>query len=96
MKAGVWGNGIDGNVSKEGITRDLTEMSRKGIGRVDIFDVLGAPQVGPAPMMGPLWREMFQHALSEAARCESRSTWLLPPDGESAGRGSMQACNEGN
>jgi len=68
VKAGVWWRWIDGNVSKEGITRDLTEMSRKGIGRVDIFDVLGAPQVGPAPMMGPLWREMFQHALSEAAR----------------------------
>jgi hypothetical protein len=67
-KAGVWWRWINGNVTREGITRDLTEMSSKGIRSVDIFDVGGGGGVGPAGMMGPLWRELFKHTLTEAAR----------------------------
>jgi hypothetical protein len=40
-RAGVWWRWIDGNITREGITRDLTEMSRKGIRSVDLFDVGG-------------------------------------------------------
>ena len=65
---GVWWRWIDGNVSREGISRDLAEMARKGIRSVDIFDVGGGVPAGPVGMMGPQWRELFQHALSEAAR----------------------------
>ena len=67
-KAGVWWRWIDGNVTKEGITRDLTEMARQGIMVLDLFDVGGAPKTGPAAMMGSEWRALFQHALAEAAR----------------------------
>ncbi len=67
-KAGVWWRWIDGNVSKEGITRDLSEMARQGITVLDLFDVGGAPKVGTATMMGPEWRALFQHALAEAAK----------------------------
>jgi hypothetical protein len=65
---GVWWRWIDGNITREGITRDLTEMARKGIRSVDIFDVGGGLPAGPAAMMGAQWRGMFQHTLAEAAR----------------------------
>jgi hypothetical protein len=65
---GVWWRWIDGNVSREGISRDLAEMARKGIRSVDVFDVGGGQPAGPAGMMGPEWRALFQHALAEAAR----------------------------
>ncbi|MEI6240652.1 MAG: glycosyl hydrolase [Planctomycetia bacterium] len=64
---GVWWRWIDGNVTREGISRDLSEMARKGIRSVDIFDVSGGVPAGPAGMMGPQWRELFQHTLAEAA-----------------------------
>jgi len=67
-KAGVWWRWIDGNVSREGITRDLTEMARQGIHEMDLFDVSGAPTIGGIAMMEPEWRAMFQYALEEAAR----------------------------
>jgi hypothetical protein len=65
---GVWWRWIDGNVTREGISRDLAEMARKGIRSVDIFDVSGGVPAGPAGMMGPQWRELFQHTLAEAAK----------------------------
>jgi len=65
---GVWWRWIDGNVTREGISRDLSEMARKGIRSVDIFDVGGGLPAGPAGMMGPQWRELFQHTLAEATK----------------------------
>ncbi len=65
---GVWWRWIDGNVTHEGISRDLAEMARKGIRSVDIFDVGGGRPAGPAAMMRPQWRSLFQHALAEAAK----------------------------
>jgi len=67
-RAGVWWRWIDGNITREGITRDLTEMARKGIRSVDIFDVGGGLPAGPAAMMGTQWRDLFKHTLTEAAR----------------------------
>lgn len=67
-RPGVWWRWIDGNVTREGITRDLTEMAGKGIRSVDLFDVGGGVPAGPAAMMNPHWRDLFKHALSEAAR----------------------------
>src|ERR1700760_3494261 len=64
-----WNNG---NVTHEGITADLEAMKRVGIGGVLIMDVVErfAPPRGPATFMGPVWREDFQFALSEANRLE--------------------------
>jgi hypothetical protein len=67
-RPGVWWRWIDGNITREGITRDLTEMSRKGIRSVDVFDVGGGVPAGPAAMMDPQWRDLFKHTLTEAAR----------------------------
>lgn len=45
---GVWWRWIDGNVTREGISRDLAEMARKGIRSVNLFDVGGGVPAGPA------------------------------------------------
>jgi hypothetical protein len=82
---------LDGNVSAEGITRDLEEMRRQGISGVLIFDAgegKGSP-VGPV-FMSPAWRDLYRHALREAARLEievgvnlcsgwdAGGTWVTP------------------
>jgi len=65
---------LNGNVTKEAITRDLQEMKAKGFSGALIFDAGGAEQRGnrqvPAgPMFTtPAWRELFVHAVREADR----------------------------
>lgn len=65
---------LNGNVTREAITRDLAEMQAKGYGGALIFDADGSGQRGnnpvPAgPMFGsPAWRELFKHAVTEADR----------------------------
>jgi hypothetical protein len=65
---------LNGNVTKEAITRDLEEMKDKGMGGALIFDAgsssyktVTKPPAGP--MFGtPAWRELFKHAVSQADR----------------------------
>src|SRR5262252_2932177 len=67
---------LNGNTKKEAITRDLEAMSAKGYGGALLVDAGGAEQRGnqqvPAgPMFGSsAWRELFRHALAEAARLD--------------------------
>ena len=63
---------LNGHTTKETITRDLTEMQRKGYGGVLLVDANGANQNGnnnvPAgPEFGsPAWTELYLHALKVA------------------------------
>ncbi len=68
---------LNSSISEKGITRDLEEMARQGIGGALIFDaapvdrwkpkdVAPAP-VGP-PFMSKRWRELFRHAIKESDR----------------------------
>jgi len=60
---------LDSYATKEGITRDLEEMKRQGIGGVLLFDAgegKGSP-VG-AVFMSDAWRDLFKHAIREAHR----------------------------
>ncbi len=65
---------LNGNVTKAAITRDLEEMRAKGMGGALLFDADGSGQRGnrrvPAgPLFGSeAWRELFVHAVREAAR----------------------------
>ncbi|MBN2295671.1 MAG: discoidin domain-containing protein [Pirellulales bacterium] len=65
---------LNGNVTKEAITRDLEEMKEKGYNGALIFDADGSDQRGnrptPAgPLFGsPQWMELFVHACREAKR----------------------------
>ena len=61
---------LDGNASKEGISLDLKEMKRQGIGGVLLFDAGdGGPNLSKGPaFMSSEWRELFKHAVMEADR----------------------------
>ena len=61
----VW---LNGNVTKEGITKDLEEMKKKGINGVLIFQAGDRGTPPGVQFLGPQWHEMFQHTLREAAR----------------------------
>jgi hypothetical protein len=65
---------LNGNVTKEAITRDLEEMKAKGFGGALICDAGGAEQDdndrvphGPT-FFTPEWRELYKHCLREANR----------------------------
>lgn len=59
---------MNGNVSADGITRDLEAMRDIGLRRAVIFDGgIDAPQ-GPAGYLGPEWRALMRHAVEEAHR----------------------------
>lgn len=65
---------INGNVTKEAITRDLEQMKAKGFGGALICDADGSSQDGNdrAPhgptFFSPEWRELYKHTLREADR----------------------------
>jgi hypothetical protein len=65
---------LNGNVTRESITRDLEAMKAKGFGGALICDADGSSQDGnvraphgPA-FFSPEWRELFKHTLKEANR----------------------------
>jgi len=64
----TWWHWMNGNISREGITADLEEMARVGIGGAQIFDVdCGLPS-GTVPYGSDEWRAMVHHALATAER----------------------------
>lgn len=67
----VWWHWMDGNVTTDGIDRDLAWMDRIGIGGFQIFDVAqaGVPQVVAKRLiyMQPDWQAAFRHAIAMAA-----------------------------
>jgi hypothetical protein len=69
-----WWWWLNGNVTRQSITRDLEEMKAKGFSGACIFDAGGANQVGnnqvpEGPMFGsPDWRALYLYAIREANR----------------------------
>ncbi|MDX9755685.1 MAG: glycosyl hydrolase, partial [bacterium] len=69
-----WWWWLNGNVTKEAITRDLEEMIAKGFSGAMIFDAGGAEQRGNSQVpagptfASPAWVELYLHALNEAQR----------------------------
>jgi hypothetical protein len=65
---------LNGNVTKEAITRDLEQMKAKGFGGALICDAGGANQQRNAQVphgptfFSPAWRELYRHTLREADR----------------------------
>ncbi|HKE20806.1 MAG TPA: glycosyl hydrolase [Bryobacteraceae bacterium] len=65
---------LNGHTDKATISRDLEQMKAKGYGGALLVDAGGAEQQGNQPIpAGPTfasaeWRDLFRHALSEAAR----------------------------
>ncbi|HEY0947522.1 MAG TPA: glycosyl hydrolase [Opitutaceae bacterium] len=59
---------MNGNVTRDGITRDLEAMQRVGIGGVMIFDGSTYLPAGPAEYLNPHWRSLMTHAIREGNR----------------------------
>jgi len=59
---------MNGNVTRDGITRDLEAMHRIGLGGVMIFDGGTYLPAGPAEYLTPHWRELMTHAIQEGNR----------------------------
>ena len=60
---------LDGDISKEGITKDLENMATIGIKRAMIGNInVGKPPANPIKMLSPEWVEATHHALKEANR----------------------------
>jgi hypothetical protein len=68
----VWWHWLNGNISREGITRDLVELRDKGYRGATVFslghDVFKYYPTGPVRFRSPEWYELFRHAVSEAKR----------------------------
>jgi hypothetical protein len=92
----VWWHWMNGNVSKDGIAKDLAWMKRVGIGGFQNFDAnLATPQVVEKRLvyMTPEWKDAFRFAASEADRLglemaiaaspgwsETGGPWVSPAD----------------
>ncbi len=71
MKPSVYWWWLFNRVDKKGITRDLEQFKAKGIGGVNLICTGGYAGDHPLPgvkFLGPEWRELFRHAVREAAR----------------------------
>ncbi|MFY7834757.1 MAG: glycosyl hydrolase [Novosphingobium sp.] len=67
----VWWHWMNGNVTKDGITKDLAWMKRVGIGGLQNFDAgLDTPQIVDKRLvyMTPEWKDAFRFAATEADR----------------------------
>ncbi|MET0269398.1 MAG: glycosyl hydrolase, partial [Sphingomonas sp.] len=93
----VWWHWMNGNISREGIARDLAWMKRIGIGGAQTFDAaLDTPRIVDRRLvyMTPAWKDAFRFAAAEADRLglelaiasspgwsETGGPWVPPADG---------------
>jgi hypothetical protein len=93
----VWWHWMNGNVSKDGIAKDMAWMKRVGIGGLQNFDAnLQTPQIVDKRLvyMTPEWKDAFAFAAAEADRqglelaiaaspgwSETGGPWVPPEDG---------------
>ena len=68
VKPSCYWHWLNNHVDKQGITRDLEEFKAKGMGGATIYPVAGNGVPGNISFLSPEWRELFKHAVNEAAR----------------------------
>ena len=67
-RPGVYWSFMDGNMTREGITRDLESMQEAGIGYVHFLEMnMGIPR-GTVAFLSPEWQDLFTHAVKECER----------------------------
>jgi hypothetical protein len=68
VRPGVYWYFMDGNLSREGITKDLESMKAAGIGNVLFLEVnVGVPR-GKIDFLSDEWQDLFKHAVKECER----------------------------
>lgn len=84
-RAQVWWHWMNGNVTADGITRDLEAMKQIGLGGFQNFDAgTGIPK-GPVVYLSPEWLSLKQHAIKEAERLGLEFTMHNCPGWSSSG-----------
>jgi hypothetical protein len=67
-RPGVYWYFMDGNLTREGMTRDLEAMKAAGLGHVLFLEVnVGVPR-GPVDFLSDAWQGLFAHAVHECER----------------------------
>jgi hypothetical protein len=67
-RPGVYWYFMDGNLSREGMTRDLVSMKAAGLGHLIFLEVnVGVPR-GPVGFLSDKWQDLYAHAVREAER----------------------------
>ncbi|MFS4417380.1 glycosyl hydrolase [Maribacter sp. 2307ULW6-5] len=92
-KPRTWFHAMSGNMSKEGLTKDLESMAEVGLGGLLLFNVTQGIPNGPVKYNSPEHHEMIAHAAKEAERlglsfgvhnCDGWSAsggpWVLPEE----------------
>ena len=92
-KPQTWYHLMNGNVTKEGVTRDFEEIAKAGLGGVQIFDVGCDIPPGDIRFGSSEWFDLLRHAHNEAKRlglkfgihnCSGWSSsggpWVTPAD----------------
>ncbi len=92
-RPGVYWYFMDGNLSREEMTKDLESMKQAGINNLIFLEVgIGVPR-GPVDFMSEEWQDLFVHAVREAERlgikirlgagpgwCGSGGPWVKPEE----------------
>lgn len=92
-KPRVWWHWMDGNVSRDGIQKDLVWLNKVGIGGVHNFDAaLGGPGREAAALVDervayltPRWRDTFRYAVSQAEQLGMEFTIAASPGWSESG-----------
>lgn len=88
-KPQVWWHWMDGNVSKEGIRKDIEWMKRNGIGGFHQFDAGGVNMPRAAkiklPYLSEGWKDAFKYALNLADSLDMDVTIASAPGWSSTG-----------
>ena len=67
-RPGVYWYFMDGNLSKEAMTKDLEAMKKTGIGNVVYLEVNNSVPRGTIDFLSDKWMDMFGHAVAECER----------------------------
>ena len=78
-RPGVYWYFMDGNLSKEGMTKDLESMKQAGIGNVIFLEVnVGVPR-GQVDYLSEQWYDLFKHGIDECKRLGITMTLGIGP-----------------
>lgn len=67
-KPQVWWHWMNGHISSNGITRELEDMKKVGIGGFTLFNTSEGTPAGPVKYMSDEWFKMLEHTIKEAER----------------------------
>ena len=85
VRPGVYWYFMDGNISREGMTKDLEAMKQAGLGSVIYLEVnVGVPR-GPVDFLGSQWLDLFTHAATECKRLGIDMTLGIGPGWSGSG-----------